>query len=248
MNRFGKISLLLFCLFILVVVVFQYCVDLDVFSNRIIPWHMDKGDSLSESYLEKYEITDQQRLIRKLTDSSRIWVLVLVDAWGVPYEESLLKDEFEIFGTKKSKKFLHKRLTEFTKYAENAEFRLESGEGLYLFGGDSLEYARSSYLDSLGYHFRYFCQKCDDEIMLGLADSILSNSDTPRVIALTTQSSRGGDRDSLLHSLKMISKLVEKYPEVTFVIQGTHRPILCKANVREQYYQHWVPAILVNAE
>ena len=37
---------------------------------------------------------------------------------------------------------------------------------VYLFGGDSLEYGRNLYVDSLGYMQKLFCQKCADSVML----------------------------------------------------------------------------------
>ena len=81
--------------------------------------------------------------------------------------------------------------------------------------------------------------------MIVKVDSLLKN-DSLKFIAWTTQSSRGGDKDSLRKSLKLIANLALRHPDVLFVVQGTHRPVLCSSEIRNSYKSHWVPAVILN--
>ena len=180
----------------------------------------------------------------------------MVDAWGVSFDEDLLAEDFSIFKDLPHKEFLHHRLANRTRHAEFAELRFPSDSvrsygGIYLFGGDSLEYGRDLYIDSLGYTQKLFCQKCADSVMLGKLDSLLAldslfTQDVAKVIALTTQDSRDGDRAKLHVTLRGIAKVTRNHPGVRFIIQGTHRPILGDPKIRRESFTHWVPAVVIN--
>ena len=212
-------------------------------------------DSLSTPYLGRYEVLQSLNGFVPNEDSFRMVVRILVDAWGVPFDESLLEEDFAVFGDVPHKEYLHVRKANRTRHAEFAELRISGDsmlphDGVYLFGGDSLEYGRNLYMDSLGYDVRIFCQKSPDSVMVEKLDSVLvavaGDSALPvKNIAWTTQDSRDGDRTKLRATLRLIADLARKHPGVCFIVQGTHRPILGDPKIRRESFTHWVPAVVI---
>lgn len=259
MNKFQKLGFRIFVAFFVFAVVFSYVVNSSLFEKSTKPWHMQPfidADSLTEEYISKYEQFDSRKLIGQFADSSRVIVSILVDAWGVPFDEKLLAENFAIFEDLPHREFLHYRLANRTRHAEFAELRIPGDstrphDGIYLFGGDSLEYGRNLYIDSLGYGVRLFCQKCPDSMMAVTLDSVLTavavDSASPvKNVAWTTQGSRDGDRAKLHATLRLVADVARKHPEVRFIIQGTHRPILGNPKIRRESFTHWVPAVVIN--
>lgn len=259
MTSLQKISLAVFSVLFVFAVVFSYLINSQFIRMPEKPWHMQPfidADSLTEEYVSKYEQFDSRKLIPQFTDSSRVTVPILVDAWGVPFDEKLLANDFAVFKDLPHREFLHYRLANRTRHAEFAELRIPGDstrphDGIYLFGGDSLEYGRNLYIDSLGYGMRLFCQKCPDSVMAAMLDSVLTaaagDSASPvKNVAWTTQGSRDGDRAKLHAALHLIADVARKHPEVRFIVQGTHRPILGDPKIRRESFTHWVPAIVLN--
>ena len=251
MSKWEKINFFVF----LVLVISSTCLVYILGSMEMIapfgkPWHLQSSvheDSLSQKYKDDYLILNDKSLFRQLYDSSRTNVFILVDAWGVPIKESVLEDEFTYFAKLPHIFALHQRLGARNKHAERVELRNSFENKMYLFGGDSIEYNRLQFVDEVGYKKHLFCQNCGDETMIAKVDSLLKN-DSLKFIAWTTQSSRGGDKDSLRKSLKLIANLALQHPDVFFVVQGTHRPILCSSEIRNSYKFHWVPVVILNGK
>lgn len=254
MTKLQKVSLCGFCAFVVLAVAISYLMGATLFVEQEKPWHMQPftdADSLTVEYTGKYELLDKKSLLSRFADSSRVTVTVLVDAWGVPFDEHLLAEDFSIFKDLPHKEFLHHRLANRTRHAEFAELRHAEFGGVYLFGGNSLEYGRNLYIDTLRYTQKIFCQKCDDFVMLGKLDSLLALDslfapEEAKVIALTTQDSRDGDRGKLHVTLHGIAAVARKHPEARFIVQGTHRPILGDPKIRRESFTHWVPAVVIN--
>ena len=257
MTRLQRISLLAFSAFVVLAVALSYMMGATLFADQDKPWHMQPftdADSLTAEYTGKYKLLDRNSLLGKFTDSSRATVTILVDAWGVPFDENLLAEDFAVFKDLPHKEYLHHRLANRTRHAEFAELRISGDstrphDGVYLFGGDSLEYGRNQYIDSLGYGQHVFCLKCADSVMLGKLDSLLALDsliapEEAKVIALTTQDSRNGDRAKLHATLRGIAEVAHKHPEARFIVQGTHRPILGDPKIRRESFPHWVPAVI----
>jgi hypothetical protein len=257
MTKFPKIGFGLFAAFVAFAVVFSYLISAQYIKTGDKPWHMQPfidADSLTEGYVFKYELLDRRKLICQFADSSRVTVSILVDAWGVPFGESLLAEDFAIFKDVPHREFLHHRLANRTRHAEFAELRIPGDStrphgGVYLFGGDSLEYGRNLYIDSLGYGVRLFCQKCPDSVMATMLDSVLAavagdSASLVKNVAWTTQGSRDGDRAKLHATLRLIAGVARKHPEARFIVQGTHRPILGDPKIRRESFAHWVPAVI----
>lgn len=224
MNK-RNVNLLLFSLF-LVLLVSVPILELD--KGRYIrgswnqgPWHLLPfgADSLSQHYKDNYRVLDEKPLDSLLLDSAKPLVMILVDGWGVPYDEDLLKDDFQIFNGKKTLFAIHKRVFQTTSFAESIEYGNSFKEGMIL--------------DS------------DDSCAVAMIDSLLADKSWSR-IAWTARNAREGDRGKLHQLLKDLSDVTTKYPDVQFVIQGTHRPILGTPETRRKYLAPWVPAVFVN--
>jgi len=257
MSRLQKIGLVAFSVFVAFAVTFSYLTKSQFIKMPEKPWHMQPAidaDSLTEGYVSKYELLDRRKLIGQFADSSRVTVAILVDAWGVPFDESLLAEDFAIFKDLPHRELLHHRLANRTRHAEFAELRIPGDstrphDGVYLFGGDSLEYGRNLYMDSLGYGTRLFCQKCPDSVMAATLDSVLTavagdTTNPVKNIAWTTQISCDGDRVKLHATLRLIADVARKHPEARFIVQGTHRPILGDPKIRRESFSHWVPVVM----
>ena len=249
MRKWQTINLIVFLVLVLATSTMVYVLGRTSFSVPVEkPWHLLPSvheDSLSQEYLERYRILDKKALRLQLYDSSRVNVFILVDAWGVPNQESVLKEEFAYFEKIPHTYALHQRLGARNKHAERVEFRDGPENKMYLFGGDSLEYNRPTLVSKIGFNKTLFCQNCGDGVMISKIDSLLEN-DSLQFIAWTTQSSCGGDKDSLHKSLKLIADLTVRHPDVLFVVQGSHRPVLCSPEIRNSYKYHWVPVVVLN--
>ena len=257
MTRLQRISLLAFAVFVVLAVALSYMMGATLFADQDKPWHMQPftdADSLTAEYTGKYELLDRRALLPKFIDSSRTTVAILVDAWGVPFDENLLAEDFAVFKDLPHKEFLPQRLANRPRHAEFAELRIPDDstrphDGVYLFGGDSLEYGRNLYIDSLGYGMRLFCQKCPDSVMAATLDSVLAavavdTTSHVKNVAWTTQNSRDGDRAKLHATLRLIADVARRHPEARFIVQGTHRPILGDPKIRRESFAHWVPAVI----
>lgn len=251
MTKWQKMNLIVFAVVIVSLASLVYVLGTDNMSNPFgKPWHLQPSvheDSLSQKYLNGYQILDHGPLLKHYFDSTRINVFVLVDAWGIPVNESVLESELEPFDQISHKFALHQRLANRTRHAEHVEFRNSVQNNIYLFGGDSSEYNRPDYISEIGFGRTMYCRNCNDEIMVAKIDSLL-DADSLQLIAWTTQSSRSGDKDSLYKSLKLIADFALRHPDVQIVVQGTHRPILCNSEVRNAYKSHWVPVVILNGK
>ena len=248
MKKIQKINLIAFLLFVAFSTVLLYVWGMDFLGRQDKPWHLQPSvheDSLSEVYASRYKIYDKTRMIDQAGDSSKRMVLILVDAWGVPTEENLLAEDFSFFVDVPHKVGLHQRLANRTKHAEMVEYRNDDTTGLFMFGGDSLEYDRKGYVPTLGYREMLLCGSCSDSVMALKLDSVLADAGK-RVVAWSSQDSRLGDRDKLHNSLKRIAALAKKYPDVQFIVQGAHRPILGMPEIRRMHKSHWVPVVILN--
>lgn len=185
------------------------------------PWHLLPfgADSLSQHYKDRYQVLDEKPLASLLQDSTKPLVLILVDGWGVPYDESLLEADFQVIGGKRVSYAVHKRPFQTTSYAESVEYGSEFKDGIVLDSDDSTG-----------------CVKID---------SLISEGSWNR-IAWTARDTREGNRDKLHNLLREISAMAVKRPDVQFIIQGTHRPILGTPGTRHKYLAPWVPAVFVN--
>lgn len=214
------------------------------------PWQLEPfshEDSLCQSYKDNYKILGKNRVVSTEVDLNRSVVVILVDAWGVPLDPAKMQEDFALF-TKGNVVFaLHPRLANRNTHAEGVEYFNNYENSSYFFGGDSTEYEGREFVRKRSFKETAFCQNCGDEVMLAMLDSAISDTSIfePRFITWTTQTSRDGNRENLHKTLAGIAALINKHPEMQFVIQGTHRPILGTPETRRMYHAHWVPVVVV---
>jgi len=248
MNKIRHINLIVFLTLVVSSTSLMYILGIDFMSKQEKPWHLQPSvseDSLSQTYREQYLILDKTRLLDTWRDSTQKMVVILIDAWGVPTEESSMQENFSHFTDIPHKFAIHQRLANRTKHAELVEFRNNDSTSIYIFGGDSLEYGRTDYIPTLGFNEIRFCQKCSDSTMAIILDSLI-NTQSHNLIAWTTQNAKTGEPEILQKTLSTIHDLAKKYSDTKFIIQGTHRPILGSSEMRRSHKSHWVPAVLLN--
>lgn len=224
------------------------CVD-QYLSHPDRPWQLVPfgADSLSQTYKSQYQIFDPQALITHLADSSKPTIMVLIDGWGAPYDETMLEDDFGILQGPNTTFAMHKRLLGHTSYAENVEYKAGFSEGVLITGGNS---ATCTKLErEQGVHFKqtFCCKNCNDMQVLAMLDSLIADT-TWNKIGWTIRSTCEGDRTKLHKVLHGLSDIVRRHPDVQFILQGTHRPTLGTPETRRKYLAPWVPAAFINCE
>lgn len=124
----------------------------------------------------------------------------------------------------------------------------------YVFGGDSLEQWRYKYLRNIGFQSLIFGNEKDarnDAQMAAIADSLLSANTGKQLIAWTTRNTKfpmptEEYAPRLKETLELIANLAQKHPEVRFIIQGDHEPILSPIEFQQKFYRRHVPYIILN--
>ena len=100
MSSLRKIGLVAFVAFVAFAVAFSYLIKSQFIKMPEKPWHMQPftdADSLTTEYTDRYELLDRRALLPQFADSARTTVAILVDAWGVPFDENLLAEDFAVF-------------------------------------------------------------------------------------------------------------------------------------------------------
>lgn len=247
------LNLILFSCLLLSLLVVSYFADSAFFrSEPGKPWQLQPfvhEDSLCQQYKDLYRLTGTEPMVPDEADSSKPLVIILVDAWGVPLDDSLLKEDFSIFESINPQFILHQRNFNYNTHAELTELTLVPQKNTFFFGGDSLEYGGREYIDNMGFEKKVFCNKCGDSTILKLLDSAMSVRDSLPVygtFAWTTQTSREGSHEKLHKTLRDIAAIASRHTDVRFIVQGTHRPILGSPETRRKYHAHWVPVVILN--
>ena len=134
----------------------------------------------------------------------------------------------------------------------------------FIYGSDSLVQMRNKYIRNVGFDETLYGNRTDYE-SAALLDSLLSVQDsTLRFIAWTTLDTKfplQGFKDPyrievaavdsayterLTGTLQLIANLAKKHPEVRFIVQGDHNPILSPLKFQEKFYKRWVPFVVLN--
>lgn len=249
MKKWQRVNLFVFLAMVFATVSLIYVLGKMDFTTPFgKPWHLLPSvheDSLSVFYKANYDILGKRPLHLSMYDTSKTNVFILIDAWGVPTEERILAEDFKMLENIPHKFALHRRLANYTSHAEHAEFR-NNQNSLFLFGGDSSHFNRAEYIPEIGFQQTLYCPSCSNNAIIDKIDSVLIEPICPQFIAWTAQASTIGDSDEIRRVLKQITDLAQKHPEVRFVVQGTHRPVLCEPKIRNSYKAHWVPVAVLN--
>jgi hypothetical protein len=278
--------------------------------SRTAPKPVDRK-VLPESFVQKYKVLDSVTVTRHYVDSLRSNVIVLVESWGIPRDDSRFTEELQIFDGVVQQLGVHSRMYSRTRTAEREdwifgfirdsvtqrkdttflpqEFAKKGFKTSFFFGGDSAEQWRYKYIYHL-FEKAYFGgfnpnarpfavngprldsslakAALSDSVMAAKIDSVLSDSSAldsaKQFIAWTTRDTKfplqglGGayqgsadENDSaytvrLMGTLRLIANLARRHPEVRFVVQGDHEPILSPVAFQERFYKRWVPFIVLN--
>lgn len=248
--KFRTINLVSFSTLLLFLVLIPFLFGNKIASRQDAPWQLcpfNSGDSLSETYQNRYRVLDNAPLIRQIKDTLRPVVSILIDGWGVPYNEEMLVQDFSLLIGGKTQLALHKRLLGCTAHAETVELQQGFADGLYLARGDSAECAQIGMQPKFGMKQVSCCSRCTDRDNAKELDSILFDTTWKRV-AWTARETNLGDRDKLHDLLRQLAGIASRHPDVQFIIQGTHRPILGTPEIRRKYNARWVPAVFINCE
>lgn len=142
----------------------------------------------------------------------------------------------------------------------------------FVYGGDSLVQMRNKYIRNVGFEETFFgisansgVEPRTDRESAALLDSLLSAQDSAlRFIAWTTLDTRfplqgfmdpykidvaaldSAYTERLAGTLQLVANLAKKHPEVRFIVQGDHNPILSPLKFQEKFYKRWVPFVVLN--
>ena len=140
---------------------------------------------------------------------------------------------------------------------------------LFVYGGDSLEQMRNRYIRNTGFGEALYGAvnggPWSDRESAKLIDSLLSVQDSVlRFIAWTSRDTKfplHGFKDPykidvaavnsayterLAGTLQLVANLAKKHPDVRFIVQGDHNPILSPIKFQEMFYKRWVPFVVLN--
>ena len=142
--------------------------------------------------------------------------------------------------------------------------RTQGVKTLFVYGGDSLVQMRNKYIRNVGFDEAFYGARADRE-SAALLDSLLSVRDsTLQFIAWTTLDTKfplPGFKDPyridvaavdsvyterLAGTLQLVADLAKKHPDVRFIVQGDHNPILSPLKFQEKFYKRWVPFVVLN--
>ena len=138
----------------------------------------------------------------------------------------------------------------------------------FLFGGDSAIQWRYKYIRNIGFQNAVWTDSVTaDSVMAAKIDSLLKSSmcdsladsacANRQFIVWTTRDTRFPISDDpvetennyyerLFGTLKIVADLAKKHPDVRFVVQGDHEPILSPLEFQAKFYRRWVPYVVLN--
>lgn len=142
----------------------------------------------------------------------------------------------------------------------------------FIYGGDSLVQMCNKYIRNVGFDETFFgisansgVEPRTDRESVALLDSLLSVQDSAlKFIAWTTLDTKfplPGFKDPyridvaavdsvyterLAGTLQLVADLAKRHPDVRFIVQGDHNPILSPLKFQEKFYKRWVPFVVLN--
>lgn len=129
----------------------------------------------------------------------------------------------------------------------------------FLFGGDSAIQWRYKYIRNVGFQNAIWTDSATaDMAMAAKIDSLLNLPDSVKqFIAWTTRDTRFPISEDpaeceklyyerLFGTLRIIADLAKKHPNVRFIVQGDHEPILSPLEFQRKFYRRWVPFVVLN--
>jgi hypothetical protein len=131
---------------------------------------------------------------------------------------------------------------------------------------------RNKYIRNVGFEETFFGNSTNsgveprtDRESAALLDSLLSVQDSAvRFIAWTTLDTKfplpcfkdpyridvaavdSVYTERLAGTLQLVADLAKRHPDVRFIVQGDHNPILSPLKFQEKFYKRWVPFVVLN--
>jgi len=143
-------------------------------------------------------------------------------------------------------------------------------ETYFFVGLDSAVQWRHKYIRNIGFKNVNWDVSCKDECIVQKMDSVLNvaavgdSAQARKVFAAwTTTESKFPLKDvdpyrismadlealypaAIEKTLKRVADLARKHPEVRFIVQGDHEPILSPLPFQERFYKRWTPYVVLN--
>ena len=189
--------------------------------------------------------------------------------WGVPRKHGVRPRKFSRTYTAEREDLLDSTWRDSSGVLDSVfmpkRFAALGHKTTFLFGGDSTIQWRHKYIRKIGFQNAVWMDSVTaDEVIAATIDSILNvkcdSSDVcwnRQFIAWTTRDTRFPICDDaveveklyferLLGSLRIIANLAKKHPDVRFVVQGDHEPILAPRGFQAKFYRRWVPYVILN--
>lgn len=210
---------------------------------------------------------DNQRLEAELALLRAAQVPMQVGAHSRMYSRTRTAEREDLVYSMVRDSVTRRRDTTFTP-------RVLSGLGYetYFFVGlDSTEQWRYKYIRNIGFKQVSWSNGCKDECIVQKMDSVLTaataggdSAQAQRVfLSWTTSDSRFplkgtdpyrismADLETLYaaaieKTLNRVADLARKHPDVRFIVQGDHEPILSPLPFQERFYKRWTPYVVLN--
>ena len=218
MGKSQKINIVIFLAFIVFIIPISYIIGSDFMGKQEKPWHM-QGTVHEDSLSQEY--------LRKYTILDKVPVAMQIER----VKEKRVLFLIDAWGVPFDEKKLAEELAIFKEIPH--------------------KYAIHKRLKNVTKHAELVELQVDSSDSNVVANnfeelvSLLMNPDY-RTMALTVRDSRDGSEENLQNALKRISEMTKKFPDVQFIVQGTHRAILGTPEKRREYYAHWVPVVVIN--
>ena len=134
---------------------------------------------------------------------------------------------------------------------------------IFLSGGDSSEHWRFRYIHNVGFKEVYFkesfgnLKEVSDSLIAFKIDSLLQDS-LQKFISWTTRDTQFPMQvssveeleklyfEKLNQTLKRVALIAKRFPDVRFIVQGDHEPILSPLEFQKRFYKRFVPYLILN--
>lgn len=218
------------------------------FGNAPEPY-IHQAKITTDSWCSRYVVRDDALPLESLMDSTRTNVFILVDSWGVPLDSArrVRMDGIRLQRLSRSSFAENTSLPELVRKAHQWNM-----PAFFLYGGSDSLYGRGEYIRAMNFDSARFYKKDEsDSLMLVCLDSLISMPGV-RFVAWTArdlQNHLGIENDyfnTLDTELQMLVNFASRHPDVRFIVQGNHEPVLGSRDVRDLFYRRCVPFVVLN--
>lgn len=215
--------------------------------------------NLSKDYKKEFLISDSTTITKFYLDTTKTNVIILVESWGIPIDITQFKAQLATFEDLNILVGIHRRSFSHTKKAEREDL-------IWKVTIDSTKKADTSFitefLETNEFNTKIFAQNKqlkDSIAILQISDFLDSCLNRKCLVMLTTANTHFPIQGSIIEpnnsytselqsTLNSIVFLIKKHPEVNFILQGDHEPILSPIDFQNKFYKRWVPFVIFNSK